>query len=71
MLKGIEVEEWDRLYYKYVEMHMAVNIRTPSNNRKANALWMLRKAEGGWGSILRSSERLIESRDAVRQALCV
>ena len=42
--KVVEGEEWESLYQKFVEMHKAVNIRTPSNNHKAKTLWMLREA---------------------------
>ena len=45
--KGVEGEQWDYVQYKYLDTDTAVNIRTPSNNRKAKTLWMS-------GSTLRS-----------------
>ena len=59
-----------RLYCKYVELHKAVNIKKPDNNPKAKALWLTRDAKtNGEACYDRSSERPIESRTSVRQAL--
>ena len=38
LFKGIESEEWEKLYHKYVELNRAVNLKKPGNNHKAKAL---------------------------------
>ena len=43
--KGIAGEEWKKLYFKYVEIGKAVNLRQPSTSRKAKNLWKAREAK--------------------------
>ena len=40
--KGVEGQEWDVKYYKYAEMHKAINRKKWSGNKKAKALWSMR-----------------------------
>ena len=44
ILKGIEGEEWEQLYYEHVEKCKAVNLRQPSASRKDKTQWKIREA---------------------------
>ena len=43
--KRVEGLECKNMYYKYAEMHRAVNLKKPRINKKARMLWALRNAE--------------------------
>ena len=34
MYKGVEGSEWDVMYFQYVEMHKAVNLKTPGGQQE-------------------------------------
>ena len=60
----------ERTYYKYIDMHQAVNIRQSSSSRKAKTLRKIREAKAnGEAHYDQRRERQIESRGTVRQAL--
>ena len=60
----------ERMSYKYIDMHQAVNIRQSSSTGKAKTLWKIREAKAnGDAHYEQGSEGQIESRVAVRQAL--
>ena len=51
--KGVEEAECDNLYYKFVDMNQAVNVRHPSGNSRANIKRDAARQES-WGQHLQN-----------------
>ena len=43
--KGVEGAEWETLYFKFLEINKAVNVRHPSVKSKTKTLWNARDAK--------------------------
>ena len=69
--KGVQGADWENSYYKYVDVHEAVNREKLGISEKAKALWSMRDAKAnGEACHDPRSERQIEGRTPpVQQAL--
>ena len=45
IFQGVEGSEWETMYYKYKELHQAVQCETSGENKKAKALWSLKETK--------------------------
>ena len=45
IFQGVEGSEWETMYYKYKELHQAVQCKTSGENKKAKAVWSLKEAK--------------------------
>ena len=43
--KGVNGLDWGTMYYKYKKLHEAVNLKKPGDNKKAKALWPLKRVQ--------------------------
>ena len=59
MYKGVEGEEWERMYHNYKELHQAAKFLKPGESKKAKALWSLKEADfHDLGSVQKIQTRL-------------
>ena len=45
IVQGVDGEEWETMYYKYIGLHQAVECEKYPENKKAKALWSLTEAK--------------------------
>ena len=55
--KDVEGTEWEKLYFKFVELNKAVNVRHPSENSRTKTFWKVKETEGRRKTTIRPASR--------------